>query len=53
MAPYKPQDVSAAPLSEADVPILEPGLGQIRVRVLTCGVCHTDLELPRLPIFSN
>jgi len=45
------------PLEFVDLPIPEPGPGELRVRVLTCGVCRTDLhviegDLPRhtLPI---
>ena len=39
-------------LVPADLPLPEPGPGQLRVRVLACGVCRTDLhvadgELPR------
>jgi propanol-preferring alcohol dehydrogenase len=41
----------------ADLPVPEPGPGQIRLRVRACGVCHTDLhlvegelDLPRLPV---
>ncbi|MFZ0547760.1 MAG: zinc-dependent alcohol dehydrogenase family protein [Candidatus Promineifilaceae bacterium] len=56
----QPQPISADPLSNVDVPIPEPGVGQIRVRVLICGVCHTDLhtvegdlELPRLPVIPG
>jgi propanol-preferring alcohol dehydrogenase len=32
------------PLREADLSIPQPGPGQIRVRVRTCGLCHTDLH---------
>lgn len=49
--------VETMPLQLLDIPIPEPDPGQIRVRVLTCGVCHTDLheiegdlKLPRLPL---
>jgi propanol-preferring alcohol dehydrogenase len=45
------------PLEVRDVPVPEPGSGEIRVRVRCCGVCHTDLhtvegdlELPKLPV---
>jgi propanol-preferring alcohol dehydrogenase len=45
------------PLTLADLPVPEPGPGQIRLRVRACGVCHTDLhlvegelDLPKLPI---
>lgn len=33
------------PLSFTEIPIPEPGPGQILVRVLVCGVCHTDLHI--------
>jgi alcohol dehydrogenase len=33
-----------APLTGVDVPIREPGAGQVRVAVQACGVCHTDSE---------
>jgi propanol-preferring alcohol dehydrogenase len=45
------------PLILADLPVPEPGPGQIRLRVRACGVCHTDLhlvegelDLPKLPV---
>lgn len=45
-------------LDKMDVP--EPRNGQVRLRVLTCGVCHTDLHTvegditpPRLPIIPG
>ncbi len=45
------------PLRLADVPIPEPGAGEIRLRVSVCGVCHTELDEiegrlppPRLPL---
>jgi propanol-preferring alcohol dehydrogenase len=46
-----------APLVPADLPLPEPGPGQLRVRVLSCGVCRTDLHVadgeltrPKLPL---
>jgi propanol-preferring alcohol dehydrogenase len=41
------------PLREAERPVPSPGRGQVRLRVLACGVCRTDLhvvdgELPDL-----
>jgi propanol-preferring alcohol dehydrogenase len=46
-----------APLVEADLPVPEPGPGQLRVRVGACGVCRTDLHVvdgelarPKLPL---
>jgi propanol-preferring alcohol dehydrogenase len=32
------------PLTIEDMPIPQPGLGQVLVKVLACGVCHTDLH---------
>lgn len=32
------------PLSIEQVPVKEPGRGQILVKVLACGICHTDLH---------
>ena len=44
-------------LQLAELPLPEPGAGQVRLRVLACGVCHTDLHIvegdihpPRLPL---
>ncbi|MBU1743066.1 MAG: zinc-dependent alcohol dehydrogenase family protein [Proteobacteria bacterium] len=52
-----PHPVDENPLAPTQVPIPEPGPGQIRVKVGACGVCHTDLhtvegelDLPLLPI---
>ncbi len=49
-----PAAESPLALTELDTP--EPGPGQVRLKISTCGVCHTDLhmvegdlELPRLP----
>jgi len=41
---YRAAQVAApgAPLTTVDVPVREPAPGQVRVRVLACGVCHTD-----------
>ena len=50
-------DEPGAPLRAAEVPDPEPGPGQVRLRVLACGVCRTDLhlrdgeiEVPRRPV---
>lgn len=32
------------PLELADVPVPEPGGGEIQIRVSVCGVCHTELD---------
>lgn len=51
-----PRPVDQAPLVAAEIEKPQPGPGQVRLKVLTCGVCHTDLHivegdlsLPRLP----
>jgi propanol-preferring alcohol dehydrogenase len=36
--------VEENPLREADLPIPTPGLGEVRIRVRACGLCHTDLH---------
>jgi propanol-preferring alcohol dehydrogenase len=45
------------PLRKVDLPVPEPGPGQLRVRVHACGVCRTDLHIvdgeltePKLPL---
>ncbi len=45
------------PLEMMDIPEPKVGMGQIRIKMLTCGVCHTDLHIaegelkaPKLPI---
>lgn len=52
-----PRPAAESPLELAELPVPEPGPGQVRLRVLACGVCHTDLHLaegelplPRLPL---
>ena len=52
--------VEERPLEWADVAQPEPGLGQVRLRVRACGVCHTDLHTvegelvaPRLPLIPG
>jgi propanol-preferring alcohol dehydrogenase len=37
--------VEESPLSERRLPIPVPGRGEIRLRVLACGVCRTDVHL--------
>ncbi|WP_420346743.1 zinc-dependent alcohol dehydrogenase family protein [Pelagibius sp.] len=48
---------AAGALEAADLPLPEPGPGQIRLKVSACGVCRTDLHVvdgelpdPKLPI---
>ncbi len=50
-------DAARKPLRAAELPIPEPGAGQVRVRVHACGVCRTDLHVvdgelaePNLPL---
>jgi alcohol dehydrogenase, propanol-preferring len=40
-----PGPIATGPLVRVDRPVPEPGPGEIRVRVSTCGVCRTDLHL--------
>lgn len=53
----QPARAESAPLRLREVEVPEPGPGELRIRVLACGVCHTDLHevegelpLPRLPL---
>jgi propanol-preferring alcohol dehydrogenase len=41
---FSPAPIEQNPLVVADLPTLEPGAGQVRIRVRACGVCHTDLH---------
>jgi propanol-preferring alcohol dehydrogenase len=48
------------PLELRDLPVPEPGPGQIRLRVRACGVCRTDLHVvdgdlphPKLPLIPG
>lgn len=52
--------IEGAPLQACEVALPVPGPGQVRLRVLTCGVCHTDLHtvegelaLPHLPLIPG
>ncbi len=54
---HQPGPVSDEPLQRDEIPLPEPGTGQIRLKVHMCGICHTDLHtvegelaLPRLPV---
>jgi propanol-preferring alcohol dehydrogenase len=45
------------PLEMTDLPMPVPGVGEVRIRVSVCGVCHTELDEiegrlppPRLPV---
>jgi propanol-preferring alcohol dehydrogenase len=55
-----PADVAQQPLTLRDVPVPEPGPGEVLVRLQVCGVCRTDLHivegelpLPRLPVIPG
>jgi alcohol dehydrogenase, propanol-preferring len=59
-ATYKAVEVSTpGVLRVVERPVSEPGVGQVRIRVEACGICHTDaatvtgtypgLNLPRVP----
>ena len=57
IAPLKP---GGQPLWLVDLPVPEPGPGEILVRVSACGVCHTELDEiegrlvpPRLPVMPG
>ncbi len=57
MVLHEPKDITQKPLQLEDIPVPEPGPGQIRIKVTACGVCHTDLHtvegdlpLPKLPL---
>jgi len=53
----EPAPIEEEPLELADLPLPEPGPGQVRLDVDVCGVCHTDLhtvegdlDLPKSPV---
>jgi alcohol dehydrogenase, propanol-preferring len=55
-----PGDVAGDPLRLHDVPMPEPGPGEVLVRVSVCGICRTDLhviegelERPKLPLIPG
>ena len=33
-----------APLEKVNLPVPEPGAGEILIRISACGVCHTELD---------
>lgn len=41
----RPGPVEGRPLVEQSLPVPVPGPGEVLLRVLACGVCHTDLHL--------
>lgn len=40
-----PAAIERHPLARVELPLPEPGDDEVRLRVLACGVCHTDLHL--------
>jgi propanol-preferring alcohol dehydrogenase len=55
-----PGDVVGDPLQLDDVPVPEPGAGEVLVRLSVCGICRTDLhvvegelERPKLPLIPG
>ena len=40
-----PAPIEERPLELCEIPVPEPGPGEVRIRVSTCGVCHTDLHI--------
>lgn len=40
-----PAAVESSPLKQVELPLPEPGEGQIRIKVRACAVCHTDLHI--------
>ena len=52
MVVQEPAPIASSPLQLREVPLPEPGEGEVRVRVSCCAICRTDLhviegELPR------
>lgn len=41
----RPGPIGSGPLEFGERPIPDPGAGEVRIRVRTCGVCRTDLHL--------
>jgi len=55
-----PSPINQHPLKKVHMPLPVPGNGQIRIKVIVCGVCHTDLHTvegdifpPKLPIIPG
>lgn len=54
---FEPAPVEEKPIRSVEIPVPEPGPGQVRLRVSLCGACHTDLHTvegeihpPALPV---
>jgi propanol-preferring alcohol dehydrogenase len=57
---HAPRPIEAGPLHLREIPVPEPGPGELLILVRACGVCHTDLhiaegeiDLPRLPLIPG
>ncbi|MBN1697596.1 MAG: zinc-dependent alcohol dehydrogenase family protein [Spirochaetales bacterium] len=55
-----PCPIEERPLAKVEIDDPAPGLFEVRISVIACGVCHTDLhtvegdmELPRLPLIPG
>lgn len=53
----QPRRIEDSPLVEREIPTPTPASRELRVRVICCGLCHTDLhtvegdlQLPKLPV---
>ena len=42
---HSPASIETRPLVFEELPIPQPGFGQVRIKVSVCGVCHTDLHI--------
>lgn len=42
---YEQKSIEESPLVLEEIPVPEPGPGQVLIRIHTCGVCHTDLHI--------
>ena len=41
----EPRPADQRPLEQRELPVPHPGPGEVRLRVLACGICHTDLHV--------
>jgi len=44
-AVHRPGPIDTGPLVPVERPVPDPGPGEVRIKVSTCGVCRTDLHL--------
>ncbi len=45
MRVHKPAPIESSPLRADEVPVPEPGPGELRLKVTACGICRTDLHV--------